>query len=685
MGSPDGAAAAHGAALHSQMRALLLSGSGMKSVPRLRKPWLRVYDTPQELLRANGADAVAAAAAAQRPTPSHLAELQQELRGICLAEVGDVHPDKLAQLEASFLRSLQEAGDAGVDLAFFNSSQEQAPTAHSAPSKPTPGLPLDLIKARKTQPLSRKMRTVQAEDSVVSRTSKEDLQPWLGAKLKKNLGKLGLAKQQLSLQRDEWDDAEVVDMLGCNYASKEQERRAKFEQWYNKNLSAAFVKKRKEALMRETEIIDAEYLKRLSSHGRVNVLTVAAPDKTLTTETEELLSRSNAQLLHQSSYDDDINVWELLRAREHKVPTLRGKPISTPRSSLSLSRSSVGHSLIEPNLVPNHRDRLRQRTRFLQSRGKIHKIGSSRTAFNRTLLLAAANTEAAVHAQTSNGSLHSSADSVRHDLSPTASLRSPRPPANSPAWLQSPVVSRPQSRDRLPNPGTRADEVDDHGARCDNDEDDAGAHDAGAQFLPFSPELQSRKTRRKHRPGGAGAESPSAEVSSWRVLTPPASAMQRYSCTGILTGLQEQDKGRYVRSPTGDYDIYEADLLREIQTRNITPADRPPRHLHVGRGRDQAVSKTSHKRDARGEGRASAEREAARDRANAGKEAANVSPEANWEAHESPVEADSPATHLKTAQQLVQSVVNEGSLPLRWYGQAESLLPIDDGDLGNCF
>ena len=180
-------------------------------------------------------------------------------------------------------------------------------------------------------------------------------------------------------------------MLGCNYASKEQERRAKFEQWYNKNLSAAFVKKRKEALVRETEIIDAEYLKRLSSHGRVNVLTVAAPDKTLTTETEELLSRSNAQLLHQSSYDDDINVWELLRAREHKVPTLRGKPISTPRSSLSLSRSSVGHSLIEPNLVPNHRDRLRQRTRFLQSRGKIHKIGSSRTAFNRTLLLAAAN------------------------------------------------------------------------------------------------------------------------------------------------------------------------------------------------------------------------------------------------------------------------------------------------------
>ena len=161
--------------------------------------------------------------------------------------------------------------------------------------------------------------------------------------------------------------------------------------------------------------------------------------------------------------------------------------------------------------------------------------------------------------------------------------------------------------------------------------------------------------------------------------------MQKYSSTGMLTGLQEQDKGRCVRSPTGDYDIYEADLLREIQTRNITPADRPPRHLHVGRGRDQAVSKTSHKRDARGEGRASAEREAARDRANAGKEAASVSPEANWEAHESPVEADSPATHLKTAQQLVQSVVNEGSLPLRWYGQAESLLPIDDGDLGNCF
>ena len=681
MGSHDGAAAAHGAALHSQMRALLLSGSGMKSVPRLRKPWLRVSDTPQELLRANGADAVAAATAAQRPTQSHLAELQQELRGICLAEVGDVHPDKLAQLEASFLRSLQEAGDAGVDLAFFNSSQEQAPTAHSAQSKPIPGLPLNLIKARKTQPLSRKMRTVQAEDSIVSRTSKEDLQPWLGAKLKKNLGKLGLVKQQLSLQRDEWDDAEVVDMLGCNYASKEQERRAKFEQWYNKNLSADFVKKRKEALMRETEIIDAEYLKRLSSHGRVNVVTVATPDKTLTSETEELLSRSNAQLLHQNSYDDDMNVWELLRAREHKVPTLRGKPISTPRTSLSLSRSSVGHSLIEPNLVPNHRDRLRQRTRFLQSRGKIHKIGSSRTAFNRTLLLAAANTEAAVHAQTSNGSLHSSADSVRHDLSPTASLRSPRPPANSPAWLQSPAVSRPQSRDRLPTPGTRADDVNDHGAQFRHDEGDAGAH-----FLPFSPELQSSKTRRKHRPGGAGGESPSAEVSSWRVLTPP-SAMQRYSATGMLTELQEQDKGRYVRSPTGDYDIYEADLLREIQTRNITPADRPPRHLHVGRGRDQAVSKTSHKRDARGEARASAEREAARDRANAGKEAAkfNVSPEANGEPHESPVEADSPATQLKTAQQLVQSVVNEGSLPFRWCGQPESLLPIDDGDLGNCF
>ena len=51
-----------------------------------------------------------------------------------------------------------------------------------------------------------------------------------------------------------------------------QERKAKHEQWYNKNLSSAFVKKRSEVLQRESEKVEPAFLSRLGAQNRVAII-----------------------------------------------------------------------------------------------------------------------------------------------------------------------------------------------------------------------------------------------------------------------------------------------------------------------------------------------------------------------------------------------------------------------------
>jgi hypothetical protein len=55
-----------------------------------------------------------------------------------------------------------------------------------------------------------------------------------------------------------------------------------------------------------------------------------------------------------------------------------------------------------------------------------------------------------------------------------------------------------------------------------------------------------------------------AEVSSWNEYSPRRADLTPLDC------LIEEKEGSYIRSPTNDYDISEADLLREMRAKNIT-------------------------------------------------------------------------------------------------------------------
>ena len=210
---------------------LVLAGSMMKSMPRMRKPWLRAYDTPTELLEGrpfqwtNEAIDDIVSREPQEPL-SHLDNLRG--LGVGLDDVGHVNPSTMKELEDTFLQGMAAVGDrTGEDLSFLNDISSTLDDSLSSPGNPGFNIdnipPLDLHKPKEFhKKATALLKLVPPHRAGLA--SKEDLQPYLGAKLKKSLAKLGLEKQKLSLQPDEWDDDVVINMLGTNFASKEEVR-----------------------------------------------------------------------------------------------------------------------------------------------------------------------------------------------------------------------------------------------------------------------------------------------------------------------------------------------------------------------------------------------------------------------------------------------------------------------------
>ena len=367
---------------------LVLAGSMMHSMPRMRKPWLRTCEMPKALHAA-----VRGLAATHSPRYQH--EISQEIH-TGLDDDGamsHVSPITMKELEDTFLRGMSEAsedqrisewrdvgGALGEDLSFLNDQglHDAAESAFRAQQNSENIPPLNLPNPSKpANTVAPHANAVSALSHRRARASKEELQPFLGAQLKKNLAKQGLLAQQLSLQPDEWDDDQVVNMLGANFSSKEEERQAKHDQWYMKNLGPTFVKKRNEALARVSEKVEPDVLGHLGNHNRTSIV-VANQVNWRSAQTWSLLSRQSRELI---SHPEDIKVSDIFRSREQRIETRHGVPIEGPRRATSQGRSGS----CEPMLAPDARDRLRQSTRFLHSRGKICKASATRAFVNDVL------------------------------------------------------------------------------------------------------------------------------------------------------------------------------------------------------------------------------------------------------------------------------------------------------------
>lgn len=228
---------------------LLIAGNTINSMSRMRKPWLRTTDTPKELRLSLGSsspgrgppnsnDPISSSNQTnQLEATSHLSSL--EALGIELDGIESVDRERMQQLEATFLQGLGDYRSSdGEDLSFLNDSDAVLASMAGATDlrSNTENIPpLNLPKTSGTKRI-RKSTTAAHSRPEQSKAGRDDLQPFLGAKLKKNLGKLGLSRQQLSLEPDEWDNESTINMLGSNFGSKEEERLKKHEQWYNKNL-----------------------------------------------------------------------------------------------------------------------------------------------------------------------------------------------------------------------------------------------------------------------------------------------------------------------------------------------------------------------------------------------------------------------------------------------------------------
>ena len=223
---------------------LAVAGTVLQSMPRMRKPWLRTCEVPEALRAAVRGPA----AHSRRPRDDvPLSPAQQHASPVETDEADDldddavshVSPITMKELEDTFLRGLNEAeerrdagwrdagGAFGQDLSFLNDVGYQLHDAadsagsarHNSENIPPLNLPKSSKPAKKTAPHAN-VESVHSHRH--ARSSKEELQPFLGAQLKKNLAKQGLVAQQLSLQPDEWDDDTVVNMLGTNFASREE-------------------------------------------------------------------------------------------------------------------------------------------------------------------------------------------------------------------------------------------------------------------------------------------------------------------------------------------------------------------------------------------------------------------------------------------------------------------------------
>ena len=489
---------------------LHVAGSKMNSMSRMRKSWLRTCEIPKALLQEKSAKPSWTPAPLCGPSKGRedspqdsgtlegppLSPLQQPLwdgLGIDLDEVSEVSPESMKHLEDKFLQGLQHAGDRGEDISFGKQVEHTLEgNAVETLGKQEVAKPpaLNLERTQITHAKQRKKTKLPPKDSMheahhIAQLSKDDVQPFLGAKLKKNLGKQGLLKQHISVQKDEWDDADVINMLGCDYSSKEevtvilmpfgiplsmccacfrilnegylvQERMVKYDQWYNKNLNAAFVKKRLEARLRESQKLERAVMNRLSSHGRVS-LVVANESGLNSTNTKTLRSHVPPRVLYPGQ-EDDVRITDLMRSRQHKVQTKNGLPICSPRRSMDRSICSS----CPPLLVPNAREKLRQNTRFLDSRGKIHRISANFSAVKREFsdcLLRASSREMSGGQQEDLDLLESSMQSQclsPHPMSSTPGDNSTVASANvSSRLIKSPLFSRPNSSEHGLDPQTR--------------------------------------------------------------------------------------------------------------------------------------------------------------------------------------------------------------------------------------
>jgi len=158
--------------------------------------------------------------------------------------VSDVSPGRMQQLEDEFTRGMIDAGGAGAyDLSFLNQVNSKLADGDESIQKEQQNIHVPTLNLPKTVTTRRK--TTDSNPDLEQRhfERKEELQPYLGPKLKKNLRKFGLTKQLISLQPDEWDDEDVINMMGSMFASKEAERIARHMAWYQKKMDTGFVKK----------------------------------------------------------------------------------------------------------------------------------------------------------------------------------------------------------------------------------------------------------------------------------------------------------------------------------------------------------------------------------------------------------------------------------------------------------
>eukprot|EP00961_Rhodomonas_salina_P067654 908471-Rhodomonas_salina.2 len=86
--------------------------------------------------------------------------------------------------------------------------------------KPPPALDLSALKTQ-NETMAEKAARLEHEARMIVLGKKDDIQPYLGPQMKKNLARQGMAKQKLSLEPDEWDDEDVRFMLGAHHASVE--------------------------------------------------------------------------------------------------------------------------------------------------------------------------------------------------------------------------------------------------------------------------------------------------------------------------------------------------------------------------------------------------------------------------------------------------------------------------------
>lgn len=587
----------HGA--NHRANSLVVGGSTMKSMPRMRKSWLRTCDTPKELLGGHvlaahipGADGWGGSLSGTdvaRPAspPSNVGSLQASLLGVQINEGMVVSPGTMKELEETFLRGVGQAGGRGEDdLSFLNEVDSQLTDARGASSRKAHGdsIPsLNLSKTHTTEPKTLKKMAHSKHDPGNEhrhpQTSKEDLQPYLGAQLKRNLGKLGLEKQHVSLKPDEWDDAESVNMLETNFASKEEERRAKHQQWYSKNLSSTFVKKVQRLQAHKPEKVDPTAMHRLASQGRVS-LVVANQDDWRASKTQSLLSKKTALLL--SSDSDEIKISELMRAREYKVPTRNGVPVPEARS-----RQQTRSGSCPPLLAPDARDRLRQSTRFLHSRGQICKRSAAKAFANDLMPRFAASrgggsTSEGTGGEASWESLDASVHSHNYISAQTqtqacsqlsqqhqtfSDVRSSDPSNRSPAASR--MSSRAQTADR-----TTRDLISQHTVYpglADSRKGRGGnfsGHGGHREETHVCKRSEGKRYTEKGSGRGNASTSPwqrmsGAEVSSWNEYSPGCADLTPLDC------LIQEKEGSFIRSPTKDYDISEADLLREMKAKNI--------------------------------------------------------------------------------------------------------------------